>query len=100
LCFGEKMTAGALEGVTILDLTRVLAGPFATMMLADMGANVIKIEEPGKGDDTRQFGPFRNDESIYFITNNRNKKGNNIEFARSKSERNVQGNGQEGECCY
>ena len=68
-------TPGALEGVTVLDLTRVLAGPLATMMLADMGANVIKIEEPVHGDDTRQFGPFVNDESIYFITNNRNKKG-------------------------
>ena len=82
----EKMTPGALEGVTILDLTRVLAGPLATMMLADMGANVIKIEEPVKGDDTRQFGPFRNDESIYFITNNRNKKGITLNLRDPKAK--------------
>ncbi|MDT8900152.1 CaiB/BaiF CoA transferase family protein [Anaeroselena agilis] len=67
--------AGALEGLTVLDLTRVLAGPFATMMLADMGANVIKIEEPGKGADERQMGPFKNNESAYYMNLNRNKKG-------------------------
>lgn len=70
-----KQVAGALEGVTVLDLTRVLAGPFSTMMLADMGANIIKIEEPQKGDDTRQFGPYKNGESCYYINVNRNKRG-------------------------
>ena len=50
---------GALENLTVLDLTRVLAGPFCTMMLADMGANVIKIEIPNGGDDTRAYPPFR-----------------------------------------
>lgn len=66
---------GALEGVKVLDLTRVLAGPFATMMLADMGAEVIKIEVPKIGDDSRQFGPFLNGESSYYMNLNRNKKG-------------------------
>ena len=71
---------GALENLTVLDLTRVLAGPFCTMMLADMGANVIKIEIPGGGDDTRAYPPFRNNrkgekESIYFANINRNKSG-------------------------
>ena len=66
---------GALEGLRVLDLTRVLAGPFCTMMFADMGAEVIKIEEAGKGDDTRQMGPFKNGESAYFMNLNRNKKG-------------------------
>ncbi|MCC5467883.1 CaiB/BaiF CoA transferase family protein [Pelosinus baikalensis] len=66
---------GALAGVKVLDLTRVLAGPFATMMLADMGAEVIKIEVPGSGDDSRQFGPFVNGESSYYMNLNRNKKG-------------------------
>jgi len=69
------MESGALKGVRVLDLTRVLAGPYSTMMMADMGAEVIKIEIPGKGDDSRQFGPFVNDESSYFMNLNRNKKG-------------------------
>lgn len=71
----------ALENLTILDLTRVLAGPFCTMMLADMGADVIKIEVPQGGDDTRAYPPFREKnlngerESLYFANINRNKKG-------------------------
>ena len=77
---------GALQGVTVLDLTRVLAGPYSTMMLADMGANVIKIEEPGNGDDTRAFGPFQKDESIYYITNNRNKKGITLNLKDPKAK--------------
>jgi len=82
----QALTAGALEGVTVLDLTRVLAGPYSTMMLADMGANVIKIEEPAKGDDTRSFGPFKNDESVYYITNNRNKKGITLNLRDPKAK--------------
>jgi hypothetical protein len=66
---------GALSGLRVIDLTRVLAGPFCTMMLADMGAEVIKVEEPGKGDDSRHFAPFRNGESAYYMNLNRNKKG-------------------------
>ena len=66
--------AGALEGVRVLDLTRILAGPYATMMLADLGAEVIKVEIPGKGDDTRGWGPpFVSGESSYFMSINRNK---------------------------
>jgi formyl-CoA transferase len=71
----------ALENLTVLDLTRVLAGPFSTMMLADMGADVIKIEIPDGGDDTRSYPPFREKnlngerESLYFANINRNKKG-------------------------
>src|SRR2546426_463533 len=63
-----------LVGVRVLDLTRVLAGPFCSMMLGDMGAEVIKIEEPGKGDDTRSWPPFAGGESTYFMSVNRNKK--------------------------
>ncbi len=65
----------ALSGVKVLDLSRVLAGPFCTMMLADMGAEVIKVEIPGKGDDSRSFPPFVASESIYYKNLNRNKKG-------------------------
>jgi len=71
----KAFAPGALEGITVLDLTRVLAGPYGTMIFADMGADVIKIEQPVKGDDTRSFPPYQNGESVYYITNNRNKKG-------------------------
>ncbi|XP_060680181.1 succinate--hydroxymethylglutarate CoA-transferase [Hemiscyllium ocellatum] len=64
-----------LDGVKILDLTRVLAGPFATMILGDLGAEIIKVERPGAGDDTRAWGPpFVGTESAYFLSVNRNKK--------------------------
>lgn len=77
---------GALEGITVLDLTRVLAGPFCTMMLADMGANVIKIEEAGKGADERQMGPFFNGESAYYMNLNRNKKGVTLNLKSPKGK--------------
>ena len=64
----------ALEGIKILDLSRVLAGPFCTMLLADMGAEVIKVEIPDKGDDSRSFPPFKKGQGTYFINFNRNKK--------------------------
>jgi len=70
-----------LEGITVLDLTRVLSGPYCTMLLADMGARVIKIEQPGKGDDTRAWGPpFTNGESAYFLSINRNKESVTLDF--------------------
>ncbi len=65
---------GPLTGVRVLDLTRVLAGPFCAMLLGDMGAEVIKIEEPGKGDDTRSWPPFAGGEATYFMAVNRNKR--------------------------
>ncbi len=67
--------AGPLEGIRVVDLTRILAGPYCTMMLGDMGAEIIKIENPDGGDDTRGWGPpFLNGVSTYFISINRNKK--------------------------
>ncbi len=66
--------AGPLAGVTVVDLTRVLAGPFCTMVLADLGARVIKVEVPGRGDDSRQYGPFVNGKSAYFMSLNRGKE--------------------------
>ena len=65
---------GKLSGVRVLDLSRVLSGPFCTALLADLGAEVIKIESPGAGDDSRRFGPFVNGASVYFALINRNKK--------------------------
>jgi len=63
-----------LEGLFVLDLTRVLAGPFCTMLLCDMGATVVKVERPDGGDDSRSFSPFVGDESAYFMSINRGKK--------------------------
>lgn len=73
---------GALTGIRVLDLTRVLAGPVCTMMLADLGAEVIKIKILGKGDDSRAFIPFQNGESAYFMNLNRNKKGITRDWAK------------------
>jgi len=69
-----KNKGGALNGIRVLDLTRVLAGPFCTMLLGDMGAEIIKIEVPGQGDDSRRYPPFIGKESAYFMNLNRNKK--------------------------
>ncbi len=72
------MSGGTLEGVLVVDLTRALAGPYATLMLADAGAEVIKVERPGTGDDTRGWGPpfvgeEGAEESTYFLSVNRSK---------------------------
>src|SRR5688572_18414741 len=67
--------AKPLNGVKVLDLCRVVSGPFATMQLGDLGADVAKIEEPGKGDEARSYGPpFVSGESAYFLSVNRNKR--------------------------
>ena len=66
--------ATPLDGIKVLDLTRVLAGPYATMLLCDLGAEVIKIEQPGTGDESRNFGPFKNGFSLYFMSVNRGKR--------------------------
>jgi succinate--hydroxymethylglutarate CoA-transferase len=67
---------GPLDGIRVIDLTRVLAGPFCAMLLGDMGADVIKVEQQGRGDDTRAWGPpFVGEESAYYLGANRNKRG-------------------------
>jgi len=73
--------SGPLAGITVLDLTRVLSGPYCTMVLGDLGARVIKVEHPGNGDDTRHWGPpFLGDESAYFLSINRNKESVTLDF--------------------
>ena len=80
------MTAGALDGVKVLDLSRVLAGPWTTQMLGDLGAQVLKVEQPGQGDDTRRWGPPALDDdsgdSAYFLCANRNKRSLAIDLAQ------------------
>ena len=79
------MNNGALGGIVVADFTRVLAGPYATMLLADLGAEVVKVERPGSGDDTRSWGPpwttGREEESTYFASVNRNKSSVVIDLA-------------------
>ena len=77
-----------LSNIRIIDLTRILAGPFATMTLADMGAEVIKIERPGSGDDTRGWGPpFVDGVSTYFLAVNRNKKSMTLDLKHADGRR-------------
>ncbi len=75
---------GLLGGVRVLDLSRVMTGPYASLMLADLGAEVLKIERPGRGDDTRAWGPpFLGGESAYFLSVNRNKKSVTVDLKRN-----------------
>ena len=77
-----------LDGLTVLDLSRVLSGPYCTMLLADMGARVIKVEQPGRGDDTRHWGPpFVGRESAYFLSVNRNKESVTLDFKKPGAAR-------------
>jgi crotonobetainyl-CoA:carnitine CoA-transferase CaiB-like acyl-CoA transferase len=77
-----------LDGLLVLDFTRVLSGPYCTMLLADMGARVIKIEQPGRGDDTRAWGPpFLNGESAYFLSINRNKESLTLDLKHADAAR-------------
>ena len=79
---------GPLDGISVLDLTRVLSGPFCTMLLADMGARVIKVERPGDGDETRAWGPpFVAGESANFLGTNRNKESIALDFKRPEGRR-------------
>ncbi len=65
---------GPLSGITVIDLSRILAGPYCTLMLKELGARVIKVESPGTGDDAREYGPFVNGKSAYFQSVNRGKE--------------------------
>src|ERR1700693_2543095 len=72
----QPPSPGPLAGVRVLDLSRILSGPFATMIFADLGADVIKLENPRTGDDTREWAPpYQGDQSAYFLSVNRNKRG-------------------------
>lgn len=75
-----------LEGIKVLDLTRVLAGPYTGMILADLGATVIKVENPNGGDDSRRYGPYQNGESIYYAGLNRGKIGITINLKSKKGK--------------
>jgi len=83
----EQRTPGPLHDVRVLDLSRVLAGPFCTMLLGDLGADVIKVEQPGRGDDTRQWGPpWAGGESAYYLCANRNKRSITLNFKHPEGQ--------------
>jgi formyl-CoA transferase len=75
-----------LDGIRVIDLSRVLAGPYASLLLADMGAEVIKIEEPGRGDDTRAWPPFQGGEATYFMSVNRGKKSLTLDLKHAEGK--------------
>lgn len=75
-----------LENIIVLDLTRVLAGPYCTMILRELGARIIKIEHPDTGDDSRHFGPFKNDVSAYFVSINREKESLTLNLKNPKAQ--------------
>src|SRR5947209_20507440 len=71
----DGLSEPPLDGIRVLDLSRVLAGPYCTMMLADLGADVVKVEQPGAGDETRGWGPpFADGDAAYFLAINRSKR--------------------------
>jgi len=87
MCPEVALVDKPLSGIRVLDLSRVLAGPYATMLLGDLGAEIIKVEAPNGGDDSRGYGPFIGEESAYFMSLNRNKKSVvlNLKADRSKA---------------
>jgi len=77
---------GPLSGITVIDLSRILAGPYCTLLLAEMGARVIKVEAPNGGDDARQYGPFTNGKSTYFASVNRGKESIALDLKAAKDK--------------
>jgi formyl-CoA transferase/CoA:oxalate CoA-transferase len=85
------METGPLAGIRVLDLTRALSGPFATMILGDLGADVIKVEDVWHGDDTRRWGPpFQGDDAVYFLSINRSKRGLSVNLKTPEGRQIVQ----------
>ncbi len=76
-----------LQNIVVLDLTRVLAGPYCSMILANLGADIIKVERPGSGDDSRSFGPYKNGESAYFVSINRGKRSIVIDLKKEEGKK-------------
>lgn len=84
----DKPSTSLLAGVRVLDLTTSIAGPYATQLLADFGAEVIKVERPGSGDDTRAWGPpFLHDQSLWYLSVNRNKQSVTLDYSTPERPR-------------
>ena len=93
----EPKGQGALDGIRVLDLSRILAGPTCTQILGDLGADIIKVERPGEGDDTRRWGPpyvvgtdgEPTSESAYYLAANRNKRSIELDFSTADGKAHV-----------
>ena len=80
--------SGPLKGIRVVDLSRIVVGPYCTMVLGDMGADVIKVEIPGIGDETRMWGPpFAGGESAYYISLNKNKRSLTLDFKKESGKK-------------
>ena len=79
--------SGPLAGITVIDLSRILAGPYCTLLMAELGARVIKVEPPGKGDDAREYGPFIKGKSTYFSSVNRGKESIALDLKAAADKR-------------
>ena len=90
----EQTSTGPLSGIRVFDLSRILAGPTCTQLLGDLGAEVIKIERPGAGDDTRKWGPpylkgkdgKDTDEAAYYLSSNRNKRSVTVDISKPEGQ--------------
>src|SRR5688572_11073178 len=78
---------GPLAGILVVDLSRILAGPYCTFLMAEIGARVVKVEPPGKGDDAREYGPFVEGKSAYFMSVNRGKESIALDLKAEKDKR-------------
>lgn len=88
---GAAPAAGALEGVRVVDLSRFIAGPYCAMLLGDMGADVVKVEPPGRGEHSRGFGPFVEGESLYTMVFNRNKRSLTLDLRSERGKQVLRG---------
>ncbi len=79
--------SGPLSGIVVVDLSRILAGPYCTLLMAELGARVIKVEPPGKGDDARHYGPFLDGKSSYFMSVNRGKESIALDLKNEADKR-------------
>ena len=91
-----QSSTGPLSGITVIDLSRILAGPYCTLLMAELGARVIKVEPPKGGDDARAYGPFVNGKSTYFASINRGKESIALDLKNAERPRHLREAARQG----